>query len=68
MRIQKKNGGIYDMKDAEKNVVLDEVFKQRIQQSNYFSKEDIQEINKSIALFKKCYALGILDSIYSNEN
>lgn len=56
------------MENVEKDVVLDEVFKQRIEESKYFSEDEIKDINENIALFQKCYVLGMLDITYYSDN
>lgn len=54
--------------NVKKGVALEEIFKQRIEESKYFSEEEIKEIDEDIALFKKCYVLGILDITYFSDD
>lgn len=56
------------MKNVEKDVVLNEVFKERIIKSNIFNKKEQETIEKNYLLFKKCYCLGILDKKISSDN
>lgn len=44
-----------------KNVVLDEIFKNRIVESNIFNNEEQKFIKENYLLYKKCYYLGILE-------
>lgn len=43
------------------DVVLNEIFKSRIIESNIFSREEQEKIKENYLLFKKCYCLGVLD-------
>lgn len=51
-----------------KDLILDEVFKNRIIESNIFSKKEQEKIKEEYLLFKKCYCLGIFDvESYTNN-
>ena len=54
-----KNKGEEVMKDVE----VDVIFKERIVESNIFSKREQEKIKEDYLLCKKCYYLGILDNL-----
>lgn len=47
------------MEDVKENVI----FKERIVESNIFSKKEQEKIKEDYLLYKKCYFLGILDNL-----
>lgn len=46
-------------------VVVDEIFKRRIIESNCFNRREQEKIKEESNLYKKCYFLGILDKASS---
>lgn len=46
-----------------KDVEVDVIFKERIVESNIFSKREQEKIKEDYLLYKKCYYLGILDNL-----
>lgn len=50
-----------------KDVVLNEVFKKRIVESNIFNKEEQEDLKSNYLLYRKCYFLGILDKGASSK-
>ena len=59
MNCYMKNIGGNEMKDVE----VDVIFKERIVESNIFSKREQEKIKEDYLLYKKCYYLGILDNL-----
>ena len=51
-----------------KNVVLDEVLKERIIESNIFTEKEQKKIKEDYLLYLKCYCIGILDREVSIGN
>ena len=49
------------MEDVE--VDVDVIFKERIVESNIFSKREQEKIKEDYLLYKKCYYLGTLDNL-----
>ena len=45
--------------------VVDEIFKKRIIESNFFNRKEQEKIKEEDILYKKCYFLGILDKASS---
>ena len=43
---------------------IEELFLNRIYESNAFSKNEINVIKNKLNLFEKCYLLGIIDTKY----
>lgn len=50
-----------ETKDVAKNVNLEKVFIERVEQSNIFTNNDINIIMNNINLCKKLYCFGMLD-------
>lgn len=51
-----------------KNVILEEILKDRIVKSDIFTEKEQEKIKKDYLLFEKCYCLGVLDKESSNYN
>ncbi|HJJ19147.1 MAG TPA: hypothetical protein OIM61_07900 [Clostridiaceae bacterium] len=45
------------------DVEVDVIFKERIVESNIFSKREQEKIKEDYLLYKKCYYLGTLDNL-----
>lgn len=50
------------------DVVVDEIFKDRIIKSNIFNEKEKKRMKKNYLLYKKCYLLGILDKAVTKFN